>query len=310
MTKPSLVALFSTTGRATGLLALALGLLAASAAAAQEVALPHRAITLNATLTIAEGKSLADGVVLMVHGTMAHKDMEIMRQFRSLFAQKGYSTLAINLGLDVNDRRDNYDCARPSTHKYGDALDEIGAWLDWLKKQGAKSVVLLGHSRGGHQVVWFAAQRGHALARSLVLLAPLNPGAAADPARYQARFGKPLKPNLERAQALLKAGKGKTRLEKVGFLSCDETSVTAESFVSYYEPDPGRDLVPLLKRVGKPTLAVVAGDDRIVHGLDKLLAPLADGRRLRVAVIAGADHFFRDLYGEDAIDEMVKFLRP
>jgi pimeloyl-ACP methyl ester carboxylesterase len=310
MTKPSLAALLSRAGHAIGLhtLVLALCLLVACAAAAREVALPHRGITLNGTLTIAEGKSLADGVVLMIHGTMAHKEMEIMRRFRSLFAQKGYSTLAINLGLDVNDRRDNYDCARPSTHRYGDALDEIGVWLDWLLEQGAKSVVLLGHSRGGHQVVWFAAQRDHALASSLVLLAPLVPSQFSDPARYETRFGKPLKPNLEQARALVEAGKGKTHLARVGFLNCDQTSVTAESFVSYYLPDPGRDLVPLLKQVSKPTLVVVAGDDQIVRGLDKLLAPLADGKR--VALIAGADHFFRDLYGEDAIDEIVKFLRP
>lgn len=285
------------------------GLLFGATAQAKEVTLPYRGITLNGTIELAEGKTLADGVILMVHGTMSHKDMGTMRHFRGLFRRHGYGTLAINLGLNVDNRRDNYDCAIPSTHKYGDALDEIGAWLDWLKKQGAKDVVLFGFSRGGHQAAWFAAERGHPSVKSLVLLAPLVVTQFAEPARYEARFGKPLKPNIERAEALVKMGKGKTQMEKIGFLNCDETSVTAESFLSYYTVDPKRDLVPLLERIKKPTFVVAAGADAIVRDLDKLVAPVADDKRLRMTVIPGSDHFFRDLYGEDAMDEIVKFLR-
>jgi len=291
-------------------LMLALGLLVAPAAAAKEVTLPHRGITLNATLEIAEGKSPGDGVVLMVHGTMAHKDMETMRQFRALFRQKGYSTLALNLGLGVDNRREFYDCARPNAHRFGDALDEIGAWLDWLQSNGAQRVVLFGFSRGGQQAAWFAAERDHAAVASLVLLAPINPIEAADPARYEAQFGRPLKPLLEQARSLVKAGKGQARLENVAFLTCLATHVTAESFRSYYAPDPQLEMPALLKRVKKPALVVVAGADQIVRDLDKLIAPLVDGKRLRMAVVPDADHFFRDLYGEDAMDEIVKFLRP
>ncbi len=289
---------------------LALGLLVAPAAAAQEVALPHRGITLNATLELAAGKSLADSVVLMLHGTMAHKDMEIMRQFRALFRQKGYSTLAFNLGLDVDNRREFYDCARPSTHQFGDALAEIGAWLDWLQGNGAKQVVLFGFSRGGQQAAWFAAERDHAAIGSLVLIAPINPLEVADPARYEAQFGAPLQPLIERARSLVQAGKGKTRMEHIAFLTCPATSVTAESFLSYYAPGPELEMPALLKRAKRPAFVVVAGADQIARDLDKLIAPLVDGKRLRMTMIPGTDHFFRDLYGEDAMDEIVKFLRP
>lgn len=291
-------------------LMLALGLLVAPAAAAKEVTLPHRGITLNATLEIAEGKSPGDGVVLMVHGTMAHKDMETMRRFRALFRQKGYSTLALNLGLDLDQRRGMFDCERASTHRFGDALDEIGAWLEWLQANGAKRVVLFGFSRGGQQAAWFTVERDHPAVASLVLLAPINPIEVADPARYQAQFGAPLKPVLEQARALMKAGKGGASMKNVAFLNCPATSVTAESFLSYYAPDPQLEMPALLKRVKKPALVVVAGGDQIVRDLDKLIAPLVDGKRLRMTLIPGSDHFFRDLYGEDAVDEIVKFLRP
>lgn len=290
-------------------LMLALGLLVAPAAAAKEVTLPHRGITLNATLEIAEGKSPGDGVILMVHGTMAHKDMEIMRQFRALFRQKGYSTLALNLGLGVDNRREFYDCARPNVHRIGDALAEIGAWLDWLQSNGAQRVVLFGFSRGGQQAAWFAAERGHPAIGSLVLLAPINPMESVQPARYEAQFGAKLAPVLERARALVQAGKGQARMEKVPFLLCPDATVTADSFVSYYAPGPELEMSALLKRVKSPALVVVAGGDQVVRDLDKAIAPLVDGKRLRMTVIPGADHFFRDLYGEDAMEEIVKFLR-
>lgn len=47
-----------------------------------------------------------------------------------------------------------------------------------------------------------------------------------------------------------------------------------------YAPDPQLEMTALLKRVKKPALVVVAGADQIVRDLDKLIAPLVDGKRL------------------------------
>jgi len=288
---------------------LAAAACAAAGASAREVTLRHAGLTLNATLELAEGKSPGDGVVLMVHGTMQHNEASNMREFRALLRAQGFSTLAVNLGLGVDNRRGPYDCGSPNRHRFGDALDEIGAWLEWLQANGARRVVLFGFSRGGQQAAWFLAERGHPALASLVLLAPINPTEFAQPARYQAQSGKQLEPVLEQARALAGSGRGGAWLQGVAFLNCPDTSVTAESFLSYYAVGPQLDMPALLERLGKPALVVVAGADQIVRGLDKRLAPLADGKRLSVVVVAGADHFFRDLYGEDAIDEVVKFLR-
>jgi len=290
-------------------LLLALGLAAASPAAAKEVSLRHGGVTLHGFLDLAPGRTLSDGVILMVHGTMQHLDFSTMRSVRTMLRAKGYSTLAINLGFDLDQRRGMFDCERASTHRFGDALAEIGAWLDWLQANGAKRVVLFGFSRGGQQAAWFSAERGHPAITSLVLLAPINPVESAQPARYEAQFGAKLAPVLERARALAQAGKGQTRMENIPFLLCPAATVTADSFVSYYAPGPELEMPALLKRVKSSTLVVVAGGDQVVRDLDKLIAPLVDGKRVRMAIIPGAEHFFRDLYGEDAVDEIVKFLR-
>ncbi len=45
---------------------------------AEEVTLQHKGLTLNANLMLAEDKTLSDGVLLVVHGTLAHNRMEIV----------------------------------------------------------------------------------------------------------------------------------------------------------------------------------------------------------------------------------------
>jgi len=48
----------------------------AVAVEAKEVTLRHKGLTLNANLELAAGKTPADGVILMTHGGLAHRDME------------------------------------------------------------------------------------------------------------------------------------------------------------------------------------------------------------------------------------------
>jgi pimeloyl-ACP methyl ester carboxylesterase len=275
---------------------------------AAEVKLPYRGLTLNANLELASGKSVKDGVVLLTHGTQAHGGMEILNTFQSLLRDKGYSSLAINLSLGIDNRHGMYDCSVPSRYRQSDALDEIGAWLDWLERQGATQVTLLGHSRGGNQTAWFLAERDRPVVKAAILVAPAV-DADQDAKRYRSRFGKPLEPLLARAQSLVKAGKGDTLLEHVGFLLvCDDTAVTAGTFVSYYAPDPRRDTSRFLSKLRKPTLVLVAGNDELVVGVGEKVKPHADGKRVQMKVIDGADHFFRDLYAEDAVDAIHAFL--
>jgi pimeloyl-ACP methyl ester carboxylesterase len=201
-----------------------------------------------------------------------------------------------------------YECAVPHRHRHEDALDEIGAWLEWLKGKGVKKAVLLGHSRGGNQTAWYAAERDHALVTAVVLYAPATWDAAKEAQGYEKRYKKPLKPVLDKAEALVKAGKGATLLEHTDFLYCPDTKVSAGSFASYYRNDTRRDTPTLLPKIKKPVLVVVAGNDEAVTDLPQKVPPHVDGKRVQMKVVDGADHFFRDLYADDAVDATEAFL--
>lgn len=275
-------------------------------AQAEEVTIPYRGLTLSADLELATGKQLADGVMIIAHGGLAHRDMQTIGYLQGLFKDRGYNTLAINLSLGLNHRLGMYDCQVTHRHRHADASDEIGAWLAWLAEQGARDVTLLGHSRGAGQTALFVAEHNNALIKAAVLLAPQtreNGGAG-----YERRYGKSIQPLLQQAEQLIREGKGDTVLSDVNLMFCRDTAATADAFVSYYGPDPRLDTPSLIPHLKVPTLVVVAGADEVVVGLEQKVAPLVDGKRIRMSVIEDADHFFRDLNADDAVDVIDAFL--
>ena len=277
-------------------------------ATANEVTIRHKGISLNAKLALAGGKTLADGAILITHGGLAHRDMELIATLSNLLQQKGYSVLAINLSLGLDQRHGMYDCKITHRHHNADAAEEIGVWVNWLAQQGAGQVVLMGHSRGAAQTALYAAEQNHALVKALVLIAPAI-SENTEPAEYQRRFQKPFAPVLEKARKLIKVGKGETVLKSVGLLTCPETSATAGAFVSYYGQSPSVDAPYLIPKLRQPTLVLVAGSDEVVPGLAQKMTQIADGLRVKMKIIDGADHTFRDIYTDEAVDAIDGFLK-
>jgi pimeloyl-ACP methyl ester carboxylesterase len=294
---------------AGAVLGLALGGLLTGVAFAEEVTLEHEGVTLNGQLELAPDKSLEDGVVLMTHGTLAHNEMEIISQLQEQFRDRGVNTLAINLSLGKDERHGPYDCDEPHRHRHTDAVEEIGAWVAWLEEQGAQDIVLLGHSRGGNQTAWYAAEAPEPTFAAVVLLAPSTWDEGRARSAYETTHGAPLEPVLERAQEMVREGRGDEMMEGVGFLYCEQTSATAEAFVSYYEPDVRFDSPRLLPHIEAPTLVIAGSADTITPDLPERMDLTAkeEIEHVELVVIDGADHFFRDLYVDDVVDAVLEF---
>jgi pimeloyl-ACP methyl ester carboxylesterase len=281
---------------------------AATAANAEDVTITHGTVTLNANLETAGTEWQKGPVVLMTHGTLAHGRMEIMQSLQSALKDRGISSLSMTLSLGLDNRHGMYDCATPHTHRHADAVEEIGAWLGWLQSQGVARVALLGHSRGGNQSARFAAEHPDAPLSAVILVAPQTWGESDAAADYQKRYGKELAPQVEQARQLEAAGKGGSRLEHVDFVYCPDSAATASAFLSYYAPDPRMDTPHLIPEIEAPVLVVAGSEDDVVKGLTEKVQPLADGQRVRLIVVDGADHFFRDLYAEEIADAVQELL--
>ncbi len=290
----------------TGLAALLLACLPASA---REVTIQHGQLVLNGNLELAEGQPPADGVMLITHGTLAHNRMELISTLQSLLKERGISTLAINLSLGISNRHNMYDCNQPMRHRHEDAVEEIGAWVDWLRAQGAKKVWLLGHSRGGNQIAWYAATKAPPEVKKVVLLAPMTWEAKTAAEKYRKRFGTPLEPMLRQAADFARAGHGREPMELPGILYCKNARATPESFLSYHAPDERRNTPWWLKKIPVPVLVIAGTEDKVVEGLIEQVEPQVDGKRIRLKVVEDADHFFRDFAAEDAADAIAEFIK-
>lgn len=286
----------------------ALCLLGSFSVSATEVSQVSKGITLNANLELVSGKVLGKNIILMTHGTLAHGNMEIMSQLQDLFKENELDSLSINLGLGLNNRKGMYDCATTHTHKHTDAVDEIALWVDWLKKQGVKSITLLGHSRGGNQTAWYAAERADSSINKVILIAPATWSESYAVKDYKKRYKKDLKVVLAKAEALVKQGKNKAVMKSTDHIYCKDTSVTAESFVSYNKPDIRLDTPSLLKKIKQPVLVIAGSKDKTVKNLDQIVAPMVKKGKVDLSVIDGAGHMFRDLYADDMVDLIVEYL--
>jgi pimeloyl-ACP methyl ester carboxylesterase len=290
------------------LLLLVAALSAAFPLLAETVSLDHRGVRLDANLETAAENWQQGTVLLMTHGTLAHNRMEIMATLQELFQERGMSSLAINLSLGLSGREGMYDCATPHTHAHTDAVEEIGLWLAWLKRQGVESVVLLGHSRGGNQTARFAAAHDDEAIKGVILVAPQVWSEGYEEKDYRQRYGKALSPILARAEKLVAEGKGETMLKPVDFIYCEGTAATAAAFVSYYRADPKMDTPTVIAEIDKPVQVFAGSADTVVKGLEKKMETAAQRDNVGFTTLDGADHFFRDLYAEDLADLSVTFI--
>lgn len=257
---------------------------------ADEIRIEDGSTTLNANLLIAADRSLKDGVILMLHGTLGHKDMEIIETLQSVYEEYDYSSLAINLSLNIDDRHGFYPCDLPHTHEYNDALREIDLWLAWLKGEGVGEIVLLGHSRGANQIANYLLTHKNDI-RSAILIAPSASGG-----------------RLSKIQAdNLKIAASSEWLEDVDFLHCKNTKVLGSSYASYYQSVEQGDTPQLLTVLTTPTLVFSGSHDTTVTGLPEKMKSVTNDL-ISYVEIDGADHFFRDLFAYDVVESSIVFM--
>jgi pimeloyl-ACP methyl ester carboxylesterase len=272
-------------------LALALLALAPPVAVAEPVQIKPSLTRLNGNLELPPGKTASDGVIVMVHGMLSWHGQDTIAELQKNLKARGVGSLAITLSLGIDDRQRTRRCDVVHDYALAGARREINLWIEWLKGQNVKYVDLLGFSRGGAQIAAIAPELP--TARKVVLLAPAFATALEQAEIYKRAFGHDLAAEIEEAR------KNPLGRRTVDFLTCKQAPVLNATFLDGYNEMPPR----LAAKTGHPTLVIVAGKDKVVPNLaDKLPS------EVKPVVIDDADHFFHDLYGEQAADVIAKFL--
>ena len=271
------------------------------ASSTTELQIEHNGLNLNSNfVTGGEKDERERPIYLIVHGTWAHQGMEIIEALQELLEQHGVPSLAVTLSLGVDDRRGFLTCDDPILGNYAASVAEIDAWVGLLVEQGWRNIVIVGHSRGGAQVALYRTLHQIDQVQGLVLLAPALWHGDAVHARYGARSEATLDEVLEEARS--------TDAELIGpypLLSCDRATARPSTFLSYYAATVPKHTPDLLTRVDVPVQVFVGSNDRIAQWSDQDHASLGEMEHVRFVEIDGAGHFFRDLYLDDVVDEML-----
>lgn len=276
---------------------------------AEEVSIEVQGLTVFGNLEIASGKSVkSDGVMLLLHDTLAHNRMEIMSALQELLRERGVNSLGITLSLGLNERRGLFDCGIEQDHRHEDATIELESWVSWLKEKGASDITLAGHSRGGNQVAIYAAKEPDKAVKRLVLIAPIADTSSSLEAAFSQRFGLPLRSVLAEADKLVSEGESTTLMTGVPFLTCENAKVTAGAFVNYYGPNQNLYTPSLLPHIHMPVLVVVGDLDPVSNELLPAIQGIPDAKNITLQTIAGADQFFRDLAAEELSERIKAFL--
>ena len=273
----------------------------------EPVEIKYNSITLNGFYSSQSEKSKSIAIIL--HGTRGHQNLELISSLRDSLLDNGLDSLTINLSYGINDRVNDFlSCDIEHKHKQSDSQYEIKLWYEYIKKIGYKKIYLIGHSRGGLDIINFYENldsQHQESVDSIFLLAPISETWESSISRYKENYDIDINDLV----------KQKPKKLKINFLGCEDATVYSDSFLDYYLiggdghffsseatrfSDKGLNL-HLFSTSGK-VYVITASEDTIVpntYGIVRDVITKNKEKNIELYQVDGANHFFRDFYFDD-----------
>ncbi len=244
-------------------------------------------------------------VAISIHGTRGFKTMEIISVLSDYLLDLNIDTIAPNISYGINDRKNEFlPCDIKHHHNRHANIEEIAKWFSYAIKKDYQNIILIGHSRGGQDVVHAYTQllkiypKESKRISSIILLAPLTDNVD----EINDFLNK--NSNITIRQLL---NKDADALVKVNFLNCVDTSVRVSSLLSYYNLAQHEHMVQILKDIELDTYIFTASEDTFVPKTYSKISNI-DNIKIKLIQIEGSDHFFRDLFLDEVIENLSEFI--
>ena len=157
---------------------------------AEPVQIKYNSITLNGFYSTQSEKSKSIAIIL--HGTRGHQNLELITSLRDSLLNNGIDSLTINLSYGINNRVNDFlSCDIEHEHKQSNSQREIKLWHEYIKKMGYKKIYLMGHSRGGLDIINFYESLDSQYQESIdsiLLLAPISETWESSVSRYKENY--------------------------------------------------------------------------------------------------------------------------
>ena len=246
-------------------------------------------IPANAEYLIGERSKPA---VLLLHGFLQTRDFPTVATLARGLQDAGYTVLAPTLSLNIPNRAQSLACEAVHRHSLDDDVAEIGRWVSWLKSQGHRSIVLVGHSFGSLQLLAYLSLKPDAAVKAYV-------GASL----IEARIGTTARAALI-AQLEDRVVRKQRALVNQTLSFCRKYPSTPEGLLSYVRWDQARLLTALKQSPVRVKLIMGDRDDLIERGWFKALALM----EVPVAFVKGANHFMDGAHEFDLLEHTLQSL--
>ena len=279
----------------------------------EPVEIKYNSITLNGFYSSQSEKSKSIAIIL--HGTRGHQNLELITSLRDSLLDNGLDSLTINLSYGINNRVNDFlPCDIEHKHKQSNSQSEIKLWYEHIKKIGYEKIYLIGHSRGGLDIINFYENINFKYQKSIdsiFLLAPISETWKSSVDRYKEDYNININDLVHQ----------ETKKLKINFLGCEDATVYSDSFLDYYLigsesrffnseatrfSDSGLNL-HLLNTSGK-VYVITASEDTVVSNTHMIVKDIIirNKKNIKLYQVDGADHFFRDFYFDDLMQIIIE----
>ncbi|MBI1973688.1 DUF1749 domain-containing protein [Candidatus Micrarchaeota archaeon] len=263
----------------------------------------------------------SDTAVLHVHGTAGDfYTHEFLWMEAEMLAKMGISFLTTNnRGHDVyTDLRKHekngkvaWETIGGAFERFEDCVLDIGAWIDFLEKQGAKRVILQGHSLT-HKLVYYQHAKKDPRVIGQIHLSPCNDAGYLNNTLGKERFAEA----TSLIKKLVAEGRGKEMLPPHIAVVCPMGAMAGYGYLiedgvgnlfPYHKPDSPN--WSSLSKIREPLLVVFGGADEFIRPSIAKQATLHDAARIfkqkassaasvSTRVIEGSAHSYIGFEGE------------
>lgn len=246
---------------------------------------------ISATAEYAAG-SPGKPAVLLLHGFLQTREFATVATLARGLGDAGYSVLAPTLSLGIPNREQSLACEAVHTQSLKDDIAEIARWIDWLKSQNHRAIVLVGHSFGSLQLLAYLSERPDAAVKGYIGASLVE---AQIPAAERARLVARLQNDARvRPAALVTA-----RLSY-----CNKYPSTPAALLSYVQWDQTQTLAALNHLPVQHALIMGEADHMVDKNWLKALKHLGK----RMVVVKGANHFMDGEHEFDLLDHTLRLL--
>ncbi len=235
--------------------------------------------------------------VLILHGFLTTNKFHTVTAMAQGLQEEGYTTLTPTLTLNISQRQNSVKCNSIHTHTLEKDVIEVAEWVKFLKEQGHKKVVLLGHSSGSQELVELLNTRKDidiqaAIFTSLFYLRGKELGT--------------LQSEMNYAQQALK--NKQDRPHKYSFLFCKSNYYAVpQSFLSYLKLDRTY-ILNSLKNLSIPTYTIMGRADKRYQSVGESWLKELEQTGTNLIIIDGANHFFSSEHEFDLQDTLNKIM--